>query len=144
MKIITYYHARNPSSFEERLEDILMSLEAKFRYSSQDFGINFSDGHTILLQVIRRGMLEKALDPEYGYGIHLCFDDAFPIDKERLKRFHESEIKTRFEYHIWEGIPCYQLDLRNDKAQLISISGTILELVYLKNLEDIEIEEFEM
>ena len=127
MKTITYYHERNPSSFEERLEDILKSLEVKFRYSTQDFGINFSDGHTILLQIIRRAMLEKVDDKEFGYGMHLCFDDAFPIDKERLKRFQ-----------------CYQLDLHYDKAHLISISGTILELVYLKDLKNIELEEFEM
>ena len=144
MKTINYYHERSPKSFEEKLDDILLTLEAKFRYSSQDFGINFSDGNSILLQIVRRSMLDTVKDKEFGFGIYLSFDETFSMDKEELKRFQKSAFKDLFEHHIWEGVSCYQLDVRNDKNRIKSISGTILEVVYLKGLSRIEIEACEM
>ncbi|MCP4267077.1 MAG: hypothetical protein GY777_16155, partial [Candidatus Brocadiaceae bacterium] len=65
-------------SFDERLEEILILTENKYNSSNRNFGINFSHGRMVIFQLIKRTLLENSENNEFGYGIHLSFDDSFP------------------------------------------------------------------
>lgn len=131
-------------SFEERLEEILILTENKYKSSYRNFGINFSHGRMVIFQMIKRNLLENSENQEFGYGIHLSFDDTFPETKGELDRFTNSDFADKFHRHAWDGIPTYQLDLKTDKEQIIDMAKKIIETVYQREVSKIEIDEFEI
>jgi hypothetical protein len=131
-------------SFDERLEEILIFTENKYKTSNQDFGINFSYWRVVLFQIVKRTALENSEDNEFGYGVHLSFDDSFPGVKGELERFTNSEFADKFHYHVWDEIPTYQLDLKTDNEQIIELTKKIIEVVYEKEVSKIKIDEFEI
>lgn len=130
--------------FNERLEEILILTENKYKSSNQNFGINFSYGRMVIFQVIKSSLLEKSRNNEFGYGIHLSFDDSFPETKGELDRFTNSGFANKFHLHVWDGIPTYQLDMKTDKKQIIEMTKKIIEIVYEKEVSKVEIDEFEI
>ena len=131
-------------SFDERLEEILILTENKYKSTNRNFGINFSHGRMVIFQLIKSTLLENSENNEFGYGIHLSFDDSFPETKGELERFTNSDFANKFHRHVWDGIPTYQLDLKTDKEQIIEISKKIIETVYEREVSKIEIDEFEI
>ena len=131
-------------SFDERLEEILILTENKYKLSNRNFGINFSHGQMVIFQMIKRTLMENSENNEFGYGIHLSFDDSFPETKGELERFNNSDFVDKFHRHVWDGIPTYQLDLKTDKEQIIKLTKKIIEEVYEKEVSKIEIDEFEI
>ncbi len=131
-------------TFDERLEEILVLTENKYKSSNRNFGINFSHDRMVIFQIIKRTILEDSENNEFGYGIHLSFDNSFPETKGELERFTNSGFANKFHRHVWDGIPTYQLDLNTDKEQIIELTKKIIEEVYMKEVSEIEIEEFEI
>ena len=131
-------------SFDERLEEILVLTENKYKSSDRNFGINFSHGRMVIFQMIKSTLLENSENNEFGYGIHLSFDDSFPETKEELERFTNSGFADEFHSHVWNGIPTYQINLKTDKQKIIKLTKNIIETVYEKEPSEIEIEEFEI
>jgi hypothetical protein len=131
-------------SFDERLEEILILTENKYKSSNRNFGINFSHGRMVIFQMIKSTLLENSENNEFGYGIHVSFDDSFPETKGELERFANSDFANKFHRHVWDGIPTYQLDLKTDKEQIIDMTKKIIETVYEREMSKIEIDEFEI
>ena len=131
-------------SFDERLEQILILTENKYKSSNRNFGINFSHGQFVIFQLIKSTLLENSENSDFGYGIHLSFDDSFPETKGELERFTNSDFANKFHHHVWDGIPTYQLDLKTDKVQIIELSKRVIETVYKKEVSKIEIDVFEI
>ena len=134
----------NEKPFNERLEEVLKLTENKYKSSNNNFGINFSSGQMVIFQIIKRTLLENPDNNEFGYGIHLSFDDSFPETKGELERFTNSDFANKFESHVWDGIPTYQLDLKTDREQIIIMTNKIIEEVYQKDVSKIEVDEFEI
>lgn len=131
-------------SFDERLEEILTLTENKYKLSNRNFAINFSHGRMVIFQMIKSTLLKNSENKEFGYGIHLSFDDSFPETIGELERFTNLDFADKFHSHVWDGIPTYQLDLKTDKKQIIEMAKRIIETVYEKEVSKIEIDEFEI
>ena len=128
--------------FEERLEEQLEIAKANFNEPAKNFGINFSDETMVIFQMIKRTLLEGVQDEDFGFGIHLSFDDSFVETAGELEKFKNSDFADQFEYHSWDGIDTYQLDLKENNDRIKEITKSIIETVYKKDASKIEIDIF--
>jgi hypothetical protein len=131
-------------TFDEKLQDVLILIENEYKSPDQNFGINFSHEIMVIFQIIKRTLLENSKNNEFGYGIHLSFDDSFPETKGELQRFINSNFADKFHSHTWDEILIYQLDLKTDKEQIIELTKKIVVEVYEKDVSKVEIEVFEI
>lgn len=129
-------------TYEERLDDQLNIAKTHFNEENKNFGINFSSGKMVIFQMIKRTLLEGNQTNEFGFGIHLSFDDSFPETEEELQNFKKLEFKDQFKYHSWDGIDTYQIDLKEDKEKIEELTKKIVEYVYKKDPSKVEIEIF--
>ncbi|MCS5598736.1 MAG: hypothetical protein NZ707_03195 [Rhodospirillales bacterium] len=132
-------------SFEEKLLVALNEAETKFKAKHQDFLIDISykikfDGEEMmsaLIQILSRSVLNNVEDEEFGYGIHLAFDDEL----EALNRLKNVNNFTDYHYSLFdESVHTYQLDVKSDKKAVITNAKLLIEEVYLKKTFDAKID----
>ena len=130
------------NTYEERLDDQLNIAKTNFSEANKNFGINFLSDNKVIFQIIKRTLLKGNQTKEFGFGIHLSFDDSFPETKEELQNFKNLEFADQFKYHSWDGIDTYQIDLKEDKEKTEELTKKIVKHVYKKDQNKIEIEIF--
>ena len=89
-------------------------------------------------------MLEISKNKEEGFGLHLSFDESFESAKEELANFRKQDYLKEFDYHEFDEIPSYQIDLGRDTNQINEIVKQLIIDVYEQDIELVEIETFEI
>lgn len=124
--------------FEERLKKELSSVEYQFLRNGGFFVINFEFEGSILFQIVPSKILEKK-GKKSGFGLHLPFDGDF----EKKSKFEKQKYSKEFAFHILDEIPTFQIDLGREKNSIAEISRRIIQDVYEKDPEMIELDIIE-
>ena len=130
--------------FNERLNKDLDNVKSNYLENNENFAVNISAPGFTLFQIIHSNMLESNNNKDFGYGLHLSFDDSFADSKDEIRRFKNQAYAADFDYHDLNEIPTYQINLQENKARLVELVGSIIEDVYQRDIETIEIDAFEV
>lgn len=128
----------------EELQTGLMKTLAvtseRFEKSNNAFLINIIKDNVVLLQIIHGGLIEQVRTKEnsFNFSFNLTFDN----EKENQNKFIALEISKDFKYYEWDGIPCYALNVGNDKKKAEKTAITILNKVH--GFDSKEMFEFEI
>ncbi len=112
----------------------------KFEKSNNAFLINVIKDNVVVLQMIHGGLIEQVRTNENSFNF--SFNVTFDNEKENQNKFTSLEISKDFKYYEWDGIPCYALNVGNDKKKAEKIAITILNKVY--GFDSKEMFEFEI
>ena len=130
--------------FSQRLMDELNFAEKEYIKTEKGFVININSPNTTLFQIVNSNMLESKVGDKKGFGLHLSFDDSFDESIEEISKFRNQYYFNNFNYHYLDEIPTYQIELEMDKEQIKKLVIQIIQNVYEKNLETVEIDNFEI
>ena len=143
----TIYHNEKDSKFDksfvERLIQNLDESEKEYLNKDKNFLIDISCG-TVLFQIVNNQMLEQNNSKEKGFGFHLSFDESFESTKEELANFRNQEYSKKFDYHEFDEIPTYQIDLGVNKSKIMELVKQLIVDVYEQDVEIVKIENFEI
>ena len=110
------------------LINTLTTTTNKFEKSNNAFLINIIKDNVVILQIIHGGLIEQVRTEENTFNF--SFNVTFDNEKDSQNRFTALEISKDFNYYEWDGIPCYALNVGNDKKKAEVIAITILTKVY--------------
>ena len=130
--------------FSERLLKELNLIENEYFKKGENCSINISSPGVILFQIVNRSLLECVKDQNDGFGLHLAFDDSDEEKEEERLRLEKQDYYSAFTFCHLDEVPIYQIDLENDKYQIIALSEKLLKDVYMQDLKTVEIDHFEI
>jgi hypothetical protein len=131
-------------SFHERLNKELDNVKLNYVEKNENFVVSLNAPDCTLFQIIHSNMLESNNNKDFGYGLHLSFDDSFEDSKDEIRRFKKQDYASDFNYHNLDEIPTYQINLQENKARLIELVETIVGEVYQRDIETIDLDAFEV
>ncbi|MDO1514558.1 hypothetical protein Q2T41_18035 [Maribacter confluentis] len=100
----------------------------RFEKSNNAFLINIIKDNVVILQIVHGGLIEQARTEENTFNF--SFNVTFDNEKDNQNRFTALKISKDFKYYEWDGIPCYALNVGNDKNKAEEIAIKILTKVY--------------
>nr|WP_299387544.1 hypothetical protein [Allomuricauda sp.] len=106
----------------------LTTTANRFEKSNNAFLINIIKDNTVVLQIVHGGLIEQVRTEENAFNF--SFNVTFDNQKDNQNKFTALEISKNFKYYEWDGIPCYALNVGNDKKKTEAIAITILTEVY--------------
>ena len=122
------------------LRNTLTATADRFEKSNNTFLINLIKDNVVVLQIVHGGLIEQVRTKENPFNF--SFNVTFDNEKDNQKKFTALEISKDFKYYEWDGIPCYALNVGNDKKKAEEIAITILSKVY--GFDSKEMFEFEI
>ena len=118
----------------------LTTTANRFEKSNNAFLINIIKDNVVILQIVHGGLIEQARTEENTFNF--SFNVTFDNEKDNQNKFTALEISKDFKYYEWDGIPCYALNVGNNKKKTESIALTILTKVY--GFKEKDLFEFEI
>lgn len=100
----------------------------RFEKTNNAFLINLTKDNTVVMQIIHGALIEKTV--KLGNPFNFSFNLTFDNEKTNQDAFTNLELSKKFEYYEWDGIPCYALNVGNDKQKTKEIALEILNTVY--------------
>ena len=110
------------------LINTLTTTANRFEKSNNAFLINIIKDNVVILQIVHGGLIEQARTEENTFNF--SFNVPFDNEKDNQNRFTALKISKDFKYYEWDGIPCYALNVGNDKNKAEEIAIKILTKVY--------------
>jgi hypothetical protein len=126
--------------FYRRLKEELDLCNAK--YQPGRFIVNISTSGGVLFQLMPREFLEGQNNSKHGYGLHVVFDYDDEASMERLERFNEIAEGRDWIFYEIDGVPTYQIDLREEEEKLQQVAAKLFETVFLMDENQIAIDSF--
>lgn len=124
--------------------ELLGLVEQQYNADEKLFLIDISTENLVLFQLVHRKLKEKYEDDAFGYCIHFAFDQSFQSSTEELNKFKQIGLDTLADYSEWDGIPTYQIDMRNNKEKIADIVEKTFSEVYGFDSSSIFISVYEM
>ena len=106
----------------------LTTTANKFEKTNNAFLINIIKDNVVILQIVHGGLIEQVRTEENNFNF--SFNVTFDNEKDNQNKFTALELSKGFKYYEWDGIPCYALNVGNDKKKAEEIAITILTKVY--------------
>ncbi|WP_108868072.1 hypothetical protein [Aquimarina aquimarini] len=100
----------------------------RFEKTNNAFLINLIKDNTVIMQIVHGALVEKTAKP--GNPFNFSFNLTFDNEKTNENAFKNLELSKNFEYYEWDGIPCYALNVGNNKPEAKKIALEILNKVY--------------
>jgi hypothetical protein len=119
------------AQIEELQTGLLKTLTTtanRFEKTNHAFLINIIKDNVVMLQIVHGGLIEQVRTAENNFNF--SFNVTFDNEKDNQNKFIALEISKDFKYYEWDGIPCYALNVGNDKKKAEQIAITILTKVY--------------
>ena len=116
---------------EELQTGLIKTLTAsanRFEKTNNAFLINIIKDNVVILQIVHGGLIEQVRTDENKFNF--SFNVTFDNEKDNQNKFTALEISNDFKYYEWDGIPCYALNVGNDKKKAEEIAIIILTKVY--------------
>ena len=112
----------------------------RFEKTNNAYLINLTKDNTVIMQIVHGALVEKTAKPgnPFNFSFNLTFDNG----KTNEDTFKNLELSKKFEFYEWDGIPCYALNVGNDKLEAKKIALVILNKVY--GFSSDELFEFEL
>jgi hypothetical protein len=113
----------------------LTTTANRFEETNNAFLINIIKDNVVILQIVHGGLIEQVRTDEnkFNFSFNVTFDNE--IDNQ--DKFTALEISKEFKHYEWDGIPCYALNVGNDKRKAEEIAILILTEVYGFDLKDL-------
>ncbi|MGI9532437.1 hypothetical protein [Lutimonas sp.] len=112
----------------------------RFEKTNNAYLINLTKDNTVIMQIVHGALVEKTAKP--GNPFNFSFNLTFDNEKTNEDTFKNLELSKKFEFYEWDGIPCYALNVGNDKLETKKIALEILNKVYGYSSD--ELFEFEL
>jgi hypothetical protein len=122
----------NTTVITQQLHDELQLITETYSAENHGFLYSVFKNDTGLVQVIHASYVQElgAKKDEFGLAIHLAFDETFTDEIAFHEKFKASAHFAKFKAYIWDGIPCYAINLKTDYAAAANLLSEILVDIY--------------
>ncbi len=124
--------SNNSSDMTTRIENKLEQALKKFEPTNNAFLFSVFHNDTCIIQIIHRSYVDILRHPDnsFGFALNLTFDSTFETEKALNERFKQMAEFDDFKPYVWDGIPCYAIDLDKDFKEASKLTSDILKNLY--------------